>query len=213
MNDYPHLSDLQTSKGSVRICSHCRPPEIRTYVFDSQFGVHAHFKSLYTRRESLEKIAGLPDADVTLALTGAGHIIGFGVLAYPEAGERWSQLGPYLMMEIKAIEVTRDWRSAGVARRIIRTMLDQPLVEEKIVYMVGYSWTWDLDGTGKSAAEYRHMLIQLFEPYGFQEVQTNEPNLCLKPENIMLARIGRGVTREQQENFKWLRFNLYDRSG
>jgi acetoin utilization protein AcuA len=208
MNDTPRSASRQTPSGSVTIRSRCTPQEIRTFVFDSQFGTHAHYRSLYTRRESLEKHAALPDADVTLALTGHNHIIGFGVLAYPEPDERWSRLGPRLMMEVKVIEVSRSWRSAGVAGGILQTMMNQPMVEDKIIYMVGYSWTWDLDGSGKSAQAYRRMLIRLFEPCGFQEYQTNEPNICLKPENILLARIGRHVTREHQDNFKWLRFNL-----
>jgi acetoin utilization protein AcuA len=208
MNDIPRLIRWQTPQGSVAIRSRCTPQEIRTFIFDSQFGTHAHYKSLYTRRESLEINAALPDADVTLALTDHTHIIGFGVLTYPEPGERWTRQDPRLMMEVKAIEVSRSWRSAGVARGIIQTMMSQPMIEDKIIYMVGYSWTWDLDGTGQSAQEYRRMLIRLFEPCGFQEYQTNEPNICLKPENIMLGRIGRHVTKEQKDNFKWLRFNV-----
>ena len=208
MNDIPRSISRQTPQGSMAIRSRCTPQEIRTFIFDSQFGTHAHYKSLYTRRESLEKNAALPDADVTLALTDHTHIIGFGVLAYPEPGERWNRLGPRLMMEVKAIEVSRSWRSAGVAGGIIQTMMSQAMIENKIIYMVGYSWTWDLDGAGQSAQAYRRMLIKLFEPCGFQEYQTNEPNICLKPENLLLGRIGRNVTKEQKDNFKWLRFNV-----
>ena len=81
-------------------------------------------------------------------------------------------------------------------------------VANLIVYMVGYSWTWDLDGTGKSAPAYRNILISLFEPFGFQEYQTNEPNICLKPENLFMAHIGRDVSEENQKIFKWLRFGV-----
>jgi len=208
MNSTSRQTSWQTPQGSAAIRSRCTPREIRSFIFDSQFGTHAQYKSLYTRRESLEKNAALPDADVTLALKEQNHIIGFGVLAYPEPDERWNKLGPQVMMEVKAIEVSRSWRSTGLAGGIIQTMMSQPIIEDKIIYMVGYSWTWDLDGTGLSAQAYRRMLIRLFEPSGFQEYQTNEPNICLKPENILLARIGRNVTKEQQDNFKWLRFNV-----
>ena len=99
-----------TLKGKVKIISGCRPDEIREYHFDRGFGTYAHYKSLYTRRESLEKIAEQTDTNVTLALSDK-NIIGFGVLAYPEAGERWAKLEPRLMLEIKALEVSRGWRS------------------------------------------------------------------------------------------------------
>jgi acetoin utilization protein AcuA len=53
------------------------------------------------------------------------------------------------------------------------------------------------------------MLIKLFEPFGFLEYQTNEPNLCLKSENIFMGRIGDRVSKEIQNKFKWLRFGIY----
>ena len=74
--------------------------------------------------------------------------------------------------------------------------------------MVGYSWTWDLEGTQKTVQEYRRMLVELFGSYGFQEFQTNEPNICLKPENIFMGRIGENISQDLQTQFKWLRFGI-----
>ena len=199
---------LTTDRGNISIRSFCTPDQIRRYTFNEKFGTHAHYKSLYTRRESLEINAQQPDANVTLALTNDDLIIGFGVLAYPDADERWSRLESQIMIEVTAIEVARDWRSTGLARDIIRMLLDHPLIETRIVYLVGYAWTWDLDGTGKSAQEYRNMLIKLFEPFGFLEYQTNEPNICLKPENVFMGRIGQTVTEETRKEFKWLCFGI-----
>lgn len=197
----------QTPKGGISIRAFCTPAEIQRYSFDGQFGMHAHFKSLYTKRESLEKMAGQGATNVVLALAGGKEIIGFGVLAYPDADERWAELGQ-LMMEVNALEVARDWRSGKIAGGIIQMLLAHPQLEEKIIYFVGYSWTWDLDGNHMSAQRYRQMMIKLFEPYGFQELQTNEPNICLKPENIFMARLGAGISEDQQHRFKWLRFGL-----
>ena len=197
-----------TLKGDVRIRSFCDPAEIKTYTFDEQFGTHAHYKSLFTRRESLEENAGLPDANIVLAVSRINHIIGFSVLAYPETDERWAELEPGIMMEVKALEVARDMRSAKLAHGLIKMMLDHPLIEDKIVYLVGYSWTWDLEGNKLTAQQYRQMMISLFDPFGFQEYQTNEPNICLKPENIFMGRIGKNISPEMQSNFKWLRFGV-----
>mgnify|MGYP000103160409 CR=1 FL=1 len=193
--------------GELRIRSFCTPEQIRQLNFDRQFGTHAHYRSLYTRRESLEKIAATPDASVVLAIADGKHIVGFGVLAYPDPEERWAQLGP-LLMEVNAIEVSRPWRVRRIGKAIVRMMMVHPLIDEKIVYFVGYSWTWDLDGNRLSAQQYRRMMEKLFEPFGFQEYETNEPNLCLKPENIFMARIGARVSAEDQNRFKWLRFGM-----
>lgn len=199
---------LATSLGELRIRSFCTPEDIRQLSFDRQFGTHAHYRSLYTKRDSLERKAEDPDASVVLAIADATHIVGFGVLAYPDPEERWSELQPRVMMEVNAIEVSREWRAKKIAKGIVQMMMVHPLIEEKIAYFVGYSWTWDLDGNRMSAQQYRQMMAKLFEPFGFQEFQTNEPNICLKPENIFMARIGGSISKEVQNQFKWLRFGM-----
>ncbi len=199
---------VPTASGDVCIRSYCQPDEIRQYDFDAEFTASADYKSLYTRKQSLEEEARHADANVVLALTRPPRIIGFGVLAYPGARERWSELGPQIMMEIKAIEVARSWRYAGIASQILRMTVDYPQIEDKIFYMVGYSWTWDLTGTKKTAWEYRAMLMHLFASCGFQEYQTNEANVCLKPENIFMCRVGKNISQTINDRFKWLRFGL-----
>jgi acetoin utilization protein AcuA len=199
---------LAIPTGEVRIRSFCSPEEIRKYTFDRQFACHENYKSLYTSRELLQKAAEQPGANIVLALAEQNHIIGYAVLAYPDPGERWADLGPEIMMEVTAIEVCRSWRSRKIASSILKMMVGQPRVEEKIVYMVGYSWTWDLNGTMKTAQQYRKMLIKLFEPHRFKEYQTNEPNICLKSENLFMCRVGKNITQVILDRFKWLRFGL-----
>jgi len=199
---------LTTARGDVRIRSFCSAAEIRQCKFDPQFRSHDHYKSLYTSRELLEKSAEQPDTNIVLALAEQKHIIGYGVLAYPGPGERWADLGPQIMMEIKAIEVCRRWRSCRIAPAILKMMVVNPQFEEKIIYMVGYSWTWDLKGTRKTAQQYRQLLINLFTPHGFKEYQTNEPNICLKPENLFMCRVGNKIDQVILDRFKWLRFGL-----
>jgi acetoin utilization protein AcuA len=199
---------LTTPNGEVRIRSFCSPEEIRKCLFDRQFAFHDHYKSLYTSRDLLEKAAEQPDADIVLALAEQNHIIGYGVLGYPDRGERWADLGPEIMMEVRAIEVCRSWRSHKIASSILKMLVVHPQIEEKIVYMVGYFWTWDLNGTRKTAQQYRQILINLFQPHGFQVYQTNEPNICLKPENLFMCRVGNNIRQVIRDRFKWLRFGL-----
>jgi acetoin utilization protein AcuA len=204
----PAETTLKTPNGAVRLRSHYRPEEIEQYEFNGQFCVTEDYKPLYTQRESLAKIAAQTDTNVVLALDVSDSIIGYGVLAEPDPQERWSQLGPGLIMELKAIEVSRGWRSVGIAPQIMKLVLEYPRIEDVVVYLVGYSWTWDLEGAHKSAADYRQTLISVFEPFGFQQYETNEPNVCLKPENIFMARIGRKVPKNIRDRFKWLRYDL-----
>ena len=102
MND-PRQKEIvrSTPVGPVQIRSFCTPNEIQAYCFDDQFGTHAQYKSIYTKRETLEKHASKADANVVLALTENEKIVGFGVFSHPEADERWTELGPGVMMEVK----------------------------------------------------------------------------------------------------------------
>ena len=66
-------------------------------------------------------------------------------------------------------------------------------IEDKIVFIVAYSWTWDLDYTKESASRHRNKLVNLYAPHGFKEYPTNDPNVTLRPENIFMARIGKSI--------------------
>jgi len=199
---------VPTSKGEVTLKSFCTPEDIRACTFDPQFVKYARYKSLYTKRESLEREAGGGNANVVLALAPETHIIGFGVLTYPHPEERWRKVGPEVMMEIAALEVCRSWREVKLAKNIARILLTHPQIEDKIIYFVGYAWTWDLEGTRLSAQEYRTIIIKVFKPFNFRIYQTNEPNICLKTENIFMCRIGKNISPDLEKTFKWVRFNI-----
>ena len=199
---------LTTPGGDVKIQSFCTPEQIRKFTFDSQFRQYDNFKSLYTKRESLEKDAKQPNANVTLALEKNTNIIGYGVLADPVFGKRWEKMGHNLMMELKAIEVCRAWRSFGLAGGMLNVLMSDPKIEDSIIVIVAYSWTWDLDYTKESASQHRNKLVNLHAPHGFKEYPTNDPNVMLRPENIFMARIGKNISREQQDRFKWAIYGL-----
>jgi acetoin utilization protein AcuA len=74
--------------------------------------------------------------------------------------------------------------------------------------MVGYSWTWDMEGKQLQPMAYRDMMINLFSPHGFKIFQTNDPNIMLRPENVFMARIGSEVPDNIQKLFKLVRFNM-----
>ena len=87
-------------------------------------------------------------------------------------------------------------------------LLAHPLIEDTIIYLVGYSWTWDLAGSVINTGQYSEKLADLFRSHGFQEYETNEPNVCLKPENFLMGRIGKNISQTIKDRFKWLRFGL-----
>ncbi len=192
----------------MTLTSFCQPDEISALSFRQTFTKYARYNPIVSRKETLIKAASRPDANATLAVTADKQIVGFSILEYPGPDERWTRVGDRIMMEVAVIEVNSDWRSGGLARELLRLTTAHPLREDRIFYMVGYSWTWDLEGAGVSAMGYRDMMIRLFSTQDFKIFQTNEPNIMMRPENLFMARIGANVPEKIQRKFKMVRFNL-----
>ena len=201
-------SEHATDQGILSVASFYTSEDIAGLTFKRTFQMHPHYNPIISSKESLMRIAAEPDANVTLATTSEGAIAGFAILQYPDPDERWVRVGDRVMMELSVIEVSRDWRGGGLARKILEMALDHPLKEDKILYMVGYSWTWDIEGSGLPIMTYRDMMIGLFAGFGFALRQTNEPNIMMRPENMFMVRIGNRVSEEVQRRLKQVQFNL-----
>ena len=95
----------------------------------------------------------------------------------------------------------------GIARQLLSLTLEHPVVEEMILIAVGLSWHWDLKGSGLSPFRYRSLLAHILEPYHFFEFLTDEPNVEMDPDNILLVRIGKRVELEVMDQlFQRMRF-------
>ncbi|HMK35559.1 MAG TPA: N-acetyltransferase [Desulfomonilaceae bacterium] len=197
----------ETEKGNLIICSNCQPDFFHDLVMDAGLGKFSHYSSIIQKLESFQKIARREGGRITLALVEPNIIVGYNTCWYPAPDERWSALGT-LMYELAAVEVSRHYRGLHIARRILELTLDDDFFEDKIAYINGYSWHWDLEGSGLSAAQYRQMMMRLYSPFGFREVYTNEPNIALRDENIMMIRVGSRVSPDDQRRFRYLRFGI-----
>jgi acetoin utilization protein AcuA len=199
---------LDTSRGEIVVQSFMVPDDIARLDFSKQFMGYASYSPIISKKESLLAAAAKPGANVTLACTVRREIVGLAILDYPAPEERWARVGNKAMLELAAIEVSQPFRSAGIASTLLRLAVDHPDKETLIFYMVGYSWTWDLEAAGRCAIDYRNGLIRLFAKEGFEIFQTNEPNVMLRPENLFMARVGARVSQETVQRFKMVRFNL-----
>ena len=186
---------------SVTIKSFCSPDEVEPLSLKETFVESGRYNPILTKKESLIDAALMPDANVTLAYTGDKKIIGISILRYPYPDERWSKIGGRVMMEVAVLEVAGKWRLKGISRKLLGLLLDHPLKDDRIIYMVGYSWTWDISGTEKSVIEYRNILINLFSHFGFGIYPTNEPNVMMRPENLFMARIGANISESIRKKF------------
>lgn len=194
-------------RGEVTIRTKCPPGSFHNLKMEEGLGHFAHYSSIIKTVDAFEEIAARKQSIVTLALADPDLIVGYCVCWYPEADERWSALGE-LMYEMAAIEVSRNYRGVNLAGIMLGTTLEDDFFEDKIAYMVGFSWHWDLEGTGLNPAQYRQKMMQLYSRFEFREVYTNEPNIALRVENVMMIRVRSRVSHEDQMRFRHLRFGI-----
>lgn len=200
---------METPRGVLLFRSLCPPGSFSDLALDSGLGSFPHYSSIIQKLEMFDRIASGEDGNVLLALASGKLVVAYACCYYPPSGERWASLGK-LMYEMGAIEVSRNWRNLGIAQRLVQMAMEGDFYEDKIAYMNGFSWHWDLEGTGFTLAQYRQMMISLMKPYGFREYPTNEPNIAIRQENVFLARIGSRVSERDVRRFHRLLFGILD---
>lgn len=200
---------IQTPRGEVRAVRDLTTAELEGLELDPGIGVFARYRSLITSKDTLNKVARDPLGSVCAIIGPKGRIVAYCLRRTPEPGERWARMDPPIMLEIMG-ETARGWRDQGLMKPLTAMVCHYPEVEDHILYIVGYSWTWDLDGTQKSVLEYRDTLIHLMTPLGFKQYPTNEPNVGLRPENLFMARLGANLTPEVKKRFTNLLFGIQE---
>ncbi|MGD9819648.1 MAG: N-acetyltransferase [Desulfomonilaceae bacterium] len=200
-------SMLESDRGLIVIQSSCPPDLFKNLRLDAGLGHFSHYSSIIQKLDSFDKFATRKDGRVSLAILQPNVIIGYCIGSYPEPNDRWSMLGD-LMYELAALEISRNFRGMNLAHKLLGQTMDDDFFEDKIAYMCGYSWHWDLEGKNLTAGQYRNMMKQLYGKFGFREVYTNEPNIALRPENIMMIRVGARVSNEDHLKFRSLRFGI-----
>ena len=99
------------------------------------------------------------------------------------------------------IEVSSNWRGLGIAKNLLAFALDLDALEDIILFAMGLSWHWDMEGLGLSVYRYRELIAWLFASQGFTEYPTTEPNVRMEPANVLLVRIGKRVDQRVASRF------------
>ena len=199
-NGSPLKRGFETAAGPLILQSFCSPALVASLKAERGLHAFAHFPE--REHQLLLGIAERPDCALTLAYTPGGEIVGQVTLAPADA---WWQ-GVANIYEL-AMEVSAPWRRLGIARQLLSLTLEHHAVEEMVLAAVGLSWHWDLKGSGLSPFRYRSLLAHILEPHQFFEFLTDEPNVAMDPNNILLVRIGQRVEREVMEQlFQHMRF-------
>lgn len=131
-----------------------------------------------------------------LAHTTTGTIVGEVTLA---PGDDWWE-GLENIYEV-TIEVSSNWRDVGIARELLAFALDLEALEDMILFAMGLSWHWDMEGLGISLHRYRQLISRLFGSQGFVEYATTVPDINMEPANILLVRVGKHVDQHIANRF------------
>ena len=198
---------IETKRGPVELLSYVSPEEVLRLDLDEGIGVFASYRSILTCLDSLIHQACLPGANLCLAIQGGKRIVGYCVRRPPASGERWAAMDPPILYEVFG-ENSRGWRNHGLMKPMLEMVVNEPANEARILYIVGYSWTWDLDETKKNVMDYRETIVHLLTPLGFRQYPTNEPNVSLRAENLFMARIGGLIERPVKRRFTNLLFGI-----
>jgi len=201
-------SVVSSDRGPVRLLSVCPPAFLHTLTLEEGIGRFARYRSIISGINTLETVAALPDANVTIALSPAGQIIGYIECSSPDAAEGWRDNVDGFCYELGAIEVSRNWRRCGLARAMTALILADAFIETKVFFLTGYCWHWHVDQTGLSVYAYRNMLVRLFPLFCFRVYLTTNPEITMSSANVLMARVGSRVTPAQVERFQKMLFTF-----
>ena len=200
------LHIMHCNNKEVRLlCDPC-PQLMQSLRLAEGIGEFDDYRSLLMNPESLARVAKDPKGRLCLAQS-QDRIVAYCLIRPPAPDERWAEMTPPVLNEVLA-ETARGWRGRQIMTRLLALLFETPLIEDLILYIVGYSWTWDLKGAGVGAQPYRQALIGLLAPHAFKEYPTNEPNVSLREENLFMARIGSGIEKKIQKRFTSLLFGI-----
>lgn len=185
---------LPTRDGPILLRDFCPPSVVERLKPDS--GLKSFARIPEREHQLLLGISRSPDCALTLAHTPAGVIVGEVTIA--PADEWWE--GIENLYEV-AIEVSSNWRSLGIAHSMLAFSLELDALEDMILFAIGLSWHWDIEGLRISVYRYRELISRLFGSQGFVEYPTTEPNVSMEPANVLLARIGKRVDKRVSSQF------------
>ncbi|OEF98258.1 GNAT family N-acetyltransferase [Desulfuribacillus alkaliarsenatis] len=187
---------------TIEICGPIEAEKLRHLNMHEQL---VAFRIPEEQKEALVEIAELPEGRIV----GAIHndtLVGYITFHYPDPYERWAEGNMEDLLELGAIEVAKDYRQYGLAKKMMAIAFKDSVMDQFIVISTEYYWHWDLKNTGLSVWDYRKIMESIMSSVGMEYFATDDPEICSHPANLLMARIGKEVPLESIEAFDNLRF-------
>ena len=171
-----------TSQGTI----HLEGPVTASYLSRLSMNEQLNnFRPADRQKDALITITDLPNGRVFIARCEQ-EIIGYVTFHHPDEYSRWCK-HPWVV-ELGAIEVSKQWRKYRVAQYLLSEAFSNSYVEDFIVITIEYCWHWDLRSSGLTTWDYQRMLTKLFSSVGLKKRATDDPDILEHPANVLMVR-------------------------
>jgi len=194
------VCQFETPRGQVYI----EGPVTGDYIDSLQMNQNLrNFRPADKQKEALIKITGMSFGMVYIA-RNQNEIIGYMTFHMADEYTRWHKHPR--VVEMGGIEISPDWRKCNVGDHLMKSAFSNEALEDYIVLTMEYCWHWDLRNCNLDVWEYQKMLTKLFARVGLNKTTTDDPDIIEHPANVLMARIGKKVSREDIMKFESMRF-------
>lgn len=164
----------------IEIQTRASAERIRTLRADE--GI-ANFNPPEEEKEILAGISTGLNGNVTVAIQD-GALVGYVVVEKPDPRTRWGEAKLEALHELEVVEVSRNHRKQGLARKMLELIFSDSSMERLIVLATEYLWHWDLAGSGLGKAAYRQMMRSLSPPSVSRKRRPTSEHLCRAREPV-----------------------------
>ncbi len=196
------LPRLESPEGGVVLRSLTAPDRLDRLVLGEGLGAYCRHRAGQTLT-ILRRVLAAPEGRVLAGLAG-DTLVGYLALFRPAPEERWGQRDGPGLIELGALEVDPAWRRRGLARALLQAAFTGGELDKAIVIAPQYAADWDLQGSGLTWREYRHLVLRLFRRHGFAEFITDEALVAADPRNCLLVRVGPAAPPTLYQAFRCL---------
>ncbi len=174
----------------------------------SELDFHKKLEAFRPSEKQKKALMGIADLDEGRIIAGIvnDEIVGYVTFLHPDPLERWSAFNMHNLIELGAIEIAPEFRGIGLGSSLIKLAIDDPFMENYIIFSTEYYWHWDLKDTKLSVWNYRKIMEKMMFAGGLTPAPTNDPEIMSHPANCLMVRIGKNVPKKDIEKFDELRF-------
>ena len=205
IQEYKQLKvEYPTKKGTIEIFKNNNKAFLESLPMEEGMGGLTKYsnESLENEKKIILDIISDNDPrnDVVVSVYD-GKIIGYITMVKSNFNERWAKLSDNSVVELGFIEVSRNWRNMGIATKMVEVTFQDGRYDDNITYSTEYSWHWDMEYNKLNKGEYRDILLKIFKRAGFEEYDTDDPDITVDWANMLTVRIGGDVDIERNQKF------------